>query len=357
MKYTEIKESAPSGTKKFVGGITYQKQINGKWLIEPNSAVRNWLSSLYVGRGLTMHQVTKETGIPHSSLQKLLNHFDLMRGKKDKSKTHLEIVRKEAKTIRKWNFEFVPSGKVAARLSEKYATDMCDWAFLAACKRAGAPFHGRRTLRNLFLEKNIENIQRMYVEHSASEIVRRINAKHPLMKMTCSRVLDFMRTNSIPVRHMQEVAERNAAKHFHLGRTSAAMLGRITNRQSWHHKLTLDANDLTYRQYKDLVHTATNAARIRFKSEYEHLKRKPDYSIDHRFSVHDGYFKLNPDTMLYERRGKVVPLKLMVHPLNLQMLPTRTNRIKGSNSWITLRQLIDSVKQSEFKIRRETEHG
>ncbi len=272
MRYTEITESARVGTKKYIDGLVYTKQINGKWLIEPTPAVRDWLARLYVRKGLTLRALSEETGIPHASLQKLLNQFDLMRSKKQKAKSHIDVVKQESESIKTWNKKFVPPGKIARRISKKHGIDMCVWAFKVACVRADVVLYTNKELRTKFLEKNFEKIKSQYVSgRSALSIAKAINDKYPKMRMTSTRIMDFLRQNNVRVRSQYEanllVMDRNLAA----GRTTSAACKHPTVRQSWNHKLTADLSHLTYREYRSLVTTATRAAIRRFRNEYAHV--------------------------------------------------------------------------------------
>lgn len=355
MRYTELKEPAKVGTKKFVDGLTYVKQVNGKWLIDPTPSVRDWLTRLYVRKELTMRELSEETGIPHSSLQKLLNHFDLMRSKKEKARSHIELVLEEADHIRAWNLSMVSPGKIARRLAKKHSVDMCVWALKTACVRAKVPLHTKKKLRDLFLEKNLEKIQAQYEQgRSAMSLAKAINNKHPRLRITSTRIMEFLRRNGIPVRSQYEANLLVMEKNLAGGRTSDGILRNVVCKQSWHHKLTTDISQLTYREYRRLITTATRAAMLRFKKEYAHVIGAPaGQSIDHKFSVHDGYFKLNKTTLEYERRTVLVPVSIIAHPANLHLIPDRTNRMKGSSSWLTLKELTHTVKHSKFQLERE----
>lgn len=353
MYYTEITESAKVGTKKFVNGLTYVKQVNGRWLIEPNVHVKRWLTMLYVRRELTLRELPAETGIPHSSLQTLLNHFGLMRSKKEKAKSHIDIVQREAEQIRSWNFDLVPAGRIAKRLASKYSVDMCVWAFHKACARAGIRVYKKTELRTLFFDKNFEKIRRQYEEgRSASSLAKALADKKPGLAINARVLMTYLRSKKVRVRNQQEANLLIKDKFLAAGRTSKAVLNNSSNRQSWHSKLNTDVTHLTYTEYKTLVATATNSARKRFKEEYADVRdRLEGYSIDHKFSIHDGYFVLDKVTLHYKKRKKPVPVHLMAHPANLQMIPDRTNRMKGSSSWQTLSELKEAVRRSDFKLK------
>ncbi len=352
MRYTHIKEDAKTGTEKFVDGVTYVKRKNGKWQIKPTPQIRDWLKSLYQVKGLNMRELSNETGIPHGSLQKLLHHFDLMRSKKKKAASHIDIVVSERDTIIEWNKKLVSPGKMASRLAHKHSTDMCVWAFKTACNRAGTPLMSRSQVKQAFLRRNKSSICRMYVEdkRSASYIVDGIRKKFPHMRITSGALKDFLRANGVRVRTHEEAVsllEDNRAK----GRTCEVNQNRNAARQSWTYKLSLDPSLLTYKEYRRLISTVTRSAMKRFPAHYAHvLNVGPGESIDHIVSVHDAYFRLNRDTMEYERRPSVIPVRFMVHPCNLQVLPDRTNRMKGVASWMTLKELKNSVNKSDFKL-------
>lgn len=352
MYYTEITETAKVGTKKFVNGLTYVKQLNGKWLIEPNVHVKRWLTLLYVRRELTLRELSEETGIPHASLQTLLNHFGLMRSKKEKAKSHIDIVRREAEQIRSWNFDLVPAGKVAKRLASRYGVDMCVWALHKACVRAGIKVYKKTELRTLFFDKNFEKIRRQYEEgRSASSLAKALADKKPGLIINARILMTYLRSKKVRVRNQQEANLLVMEKNMAAGRTSKAITGNVVNRQSWHSKLTVDLSCVTFREYRKLIATATFSARIRFPEAYVKVASVPEGCVvDHVFSIHNGYYKLNKKTLEYERRPQPVPVCIMAHPANLQVLPGRTNRIKGTNSWISLKDLKTAVKNSQFKL-------
>lgn len=104
--------------------------------------------------------------------------------------------------------------------------------------------------------------------------------------------------------------------------------------------------------HKEFGRGGTNSAHKRFKEEYADVRdRLEGYSIDHKFSIHDGYFVLDKATLYYKKRKKPVPVHIMVHPANLQVIPDRTNRMKGSSSWQTLSELKEAVRRSDFKLK------
>lgn len=76
-------------------------------------------------------------------------------------------------------------------------------------------------------------------------------------------------------------------------------------------------------------------------------KRSPDYHVDHQLSIFDGWHEYSESKNKYVKRTKPVPLKLLVHPANLKLMPGKTNMTKHSRSHLTLDQLQSKINSFE----------
>ncbi len=95
--------------------------------------------------------------------------------------------------------------------------------------------------------------------------------------------------------------------------------------------------------YKRLVHKQSNK---NFKENHNQLNPKKlkrgrnKYHLDHIYSKYDGFINN-------------IPVYIISHPVNLQLLPESVNISKGRESEITLNELYNRIEQYEYLKNKE----
>lgn len=299
MRYTKLTHAAKIGTKHHENGITYIKTSSGNWAIEKTPTIRRWLESLYVGENLTLRQLCERTGLPHSSAQRLLEDFDLMRKKKT--------------------------------MSDKDADAFC--------------------------KKNHSLLVHMYRDRgmARSSIAKIIREKTGLPFKTCMLARYFESVGIERRTHAEAIAE--ATKH---GRRYKMPRGQVlfsSHAQSaWNDLIEKNLQGLTYRQYKMIVHRFTYMVVSRFPHLFPEGTHRidrwrtgesKDIHLDHQFSKTNGYYEF--DGKDYVPRKQPIELTVMCHPCNLKLMAAKTNMIKHSMNHIELDELHKRIAAFEKK--------
>ena len=280
-------------------GLTYQKQTNGGWALVQNKALRQLLTGLYVDQQLTLRGITEKTGIPHSSVQKALNAFNLTRKKKT--------------------------------MSDEDA--------------------------NAFCEKNHSLLVSMYQDKgmTRTSIAEVIREKTGLPFKTCMLSRYFESVGIERRTHAEAIAE--ATKH---GRRHKIKKGTIlfskTAIQAWENNLDRSLCGITFVQYKRIVHRFTYMVVSRFPHLFPEGTHRidrwlsgesKDIHLDHQFSKTNGYYEFNGKD--YVPRKQPVALSVICHPCNLKLMAARTNMIKHSMNHIELDDLLKRIAAFEKK--------
>lgn len=291
--YVELKDAGSVGDQKKVNGLTYEKARNGKWLLVRNNALRKLLTDLYVKQEKTLRQIGDITGIPHSTIQKAINDFKIMRSKKE----------------------------------------------------ASAEFKD-------FAERNLEKLKRLYYEGGLTfaMIAAKVKAKtgRDYKAFMYSR---YFRSLGLTLRSHQESIELAEAR----GNRRRCVRGEGTFSASaikgWNDCLEKPLKDLTPKQYKILVQRFTKMVVKRFPhlfdAEFQRDLQPTGKHIDHMFSVSNGYYELRRNVFA-ERKCKV-PLEVICHPVNLQLIHGKENMTKGSRNAFELNELESRIAKFEKK--------
>lgn len=281
------------GDRQKHNGLTYEKAKNGKWLLVRDRALRTLLTDLHGKQKKTLRQIHTETGIPHSTIQKALNDMGLMRSKKEYS---------------------------------------------ASFKK--------------FVDRNFDKLQRMYVEKGMtfSEIADKVKEKtgHDYPSFMYGR--HFKKRGVQTRTHAQGIAlattfgKRHRIPKGNQVFSSSAMRG-------WNDALEKPLKDLTPKQYKIIVQRFTKMVIKRFPHlfapEFQRDLQPDGYHIDHMFSVSSGYYELRKN--VYVERKCKVPLEVICHPVNLQVIHGSANVTKGSRNSFDLEELHRRIAKFEKK--------
>lgn len=298
--YVELpKDEGCVGDTRKVNGLTYKKQTNGRWLLVRNKRLRSIVTKLYCVEELTLRGITDRTGIPHSSIQRILNDFGLMRKKKS--------------------------------MSDEDASKFC--------------------------RKNHSLLVHMYRDRgmARSSISKIIREKTGLPFKTCMLARYFESVGIERRTHAEAIAE--ATKH---GRRYKIPRGQVlfsSHAQSaWNDLIEKNLQGLTYRQYKMIVHRFTYMVVSRFPHLFPEGTHRidrwrtgesKDIHLDHQFSKTNGYYEF--DGKDYVPRKQPIELTVMCHPCNLKLMAAKTNMIKHSMNHIELDELHKRIAAFEKK--------
>lgn len=293
-----IKEGLVGEVRK-IGALSYKKQTNGRWLLVRNKALRRLMTELYVDQQLTLRGITEKTGIPHSSVQGILNAFNLTRKKKS--------------------------------MSDEDA--------------------------NKFCEKNHSLLVSMYQDKgmTRSSIAEVIREKTGLPFKTCMLSRYFESVGIERRTHAEAIAE--ATKHGRRYRFKrGSRIFSASSVRAWENNLDMNLSGLTFIQYKRIVHRFTYMVVAR----YPHLfpegthridrwlsRESQDIHLDHQFSKTNGFYEFNGKD--YVPRKQPVALTVMCHPCNLKLMAARTNMIKSTSNHIELDDLLKRIAAFEKK--------
>ena len=114
--------------------------------------------------------------------------------------------------------------------------------------------------------------------------------------------------------------------------------------------INVDVNALTYHEYRQLVRFVSHNMVRLFGKKFGLNKPKGIYHLDHKYSLFYGYYTKNSTRFNRIKRSKVVPLKYMAHPYNLQYLTPTQNIKKGEVCSITGKELQDKVDSCKIQI-------
>lgn len=271
-------------------GLTYEKTRNGKWLLVRNNKLKKLLKDLHIKQGKTIRTITEETGIPHSTVQKALNDFGLMQSKKAK------------------------------------AEDLAK-----------------------FVKKNLKLLTRMYceLEMTPAEIRKAI---HKETGKDFKNIKTEMRRQGVPIRSHGEAIAVATKKGRRYKTTSADALFSPVQITAWDNNLDRSLQGLTFKQYKRIVHRFTYMVVKRFPMYVEpgsrrELRSGTNIELDHQFSKSSGFYEFNGTE--YVPRKQPISLEVICHPLNLKLMTSRSNSIKGSGNHIELDELEKQIAKFE----------
>lgn len=118
--------------------------------------------------------------------------------------------------------------------------------------------------------------------------------------------------------------------------------------------LEADVNKLSFSAYKNLVRFVSyNMVKI-FGKSFALIKPCKKVQLDYKFSIFNGYYTLNSTVKNKIKRDKVIPIKYMAHPYNLQYLTPYENNsksIKNSISGRELQKMVDKCKVQVSSIK------
>lgn len=283
-------EPGTVGDTRKANGLTYEKQRNGKWMLVRNKALRKLLTRLYVTEKKTLHAITAETGIPHTSVQRALNEFELMRSKKAYSAPFKEFFARNEKKLWAMYEKGRTTAEIAKGVNAKLGTDY-SWITLdRAFTKAGY------TLRTH--QEAITN---------AEQLGRRDKCRH---------------TKGEGVWHKPAIA-------------------------AWNYHLDFNLADLTIQQYKRIVYRFTYMVIKRYPQffpENAALSERTGSGIelDHQFSRSNGYWVWDGED--YVKREQPIALEVMCHPANLKLMSAKTNSLKGARNHISLKDLMKRIE-------------
>lgn len=354
MQYTKLTHAAKIGTKHHVNGITYIKTSSGKWTIEKTPTIRRWLESLYIGETLTLRDLCKKTGLPHSSAQRLLLDFDLMRSKKKRWTDNVVLVEESADDIFRWNRkEFRSLGYAARKLGQRYGKDLTVSELRRALQRSGIQWLTRKETRFNFLQKNQQLLIELYrdKEYSLSRLLNLIQTKTPKrLGVQMTMLKEFLRSSGCVIRTRDEQLHSMKGKGLIPGSTTAQALLNISSQAFWHYLTKVDPNSLTFDEYKRVVRKLTHAAIKRYPKQYAHVLKRDGYHVDHKYTILFGYYRLDVELGEFVKRNKVVSQNVLAHPENLQLLTHSANVMKGPSCSIPLKRLLNRVEEHAFSI-------
>lgn len=281
------------GDRQKHNGLTYEKTKNGKWLLVRDRALRTLLADLHGKQKKTLRQIHTETGIPHSTIQKALNDMGLMRSKK------------------------------------AYSTEFTKFA-----------------------DRNLDKLKRMYIEKGMtfSEIANKVKEKTGRDYPAFMYGRYFKKLGIETRSHAEGIAlatlagKRHKIPKGHQVFASSAIRG-------WNDALEKPLKDLSPKQYKIIVQRFTKMVIKRFPHlfppEFQRDLQPMGHHIDHMFSVSSGYYELRKN--VYVERKCKVPLEVICHPVNLQVIHGSANVTKGSRNSFDLEELHRRIAKFEKK--------
>ena len=114
-------------------------------------------------------------------------------------------------------------------------------------------------------------------------------------------------------------------------------------------KLAVDVNLLTGNEYSNLARKLTGHVYTLWKHAIPDSDKRGPFTmhLDHRYSIFDSAFRWDSRQKRLVRRKKPLPLGLVCHPANMQMITAIANAHKGASSCITLEELKADIKAFE----------
>jgi hypothetical protein len=277
------------GDRRTHAGLTYEKSVNGKWLIVRDTAFKKLLRRLHIDEGKTLRAIKAETGIPHSSLQKALNEFNLMRSKKVKSATLAE-----------------------------------------------------------FVDRNLARLRTMYVDDglSAMQIAEIVNEKtgHEFSETSMTKML---KERGVKIRDASDCAKAAYVQDRRKRTERGAGVFAQTAIDSWNYHLDLNLRGLTFEQYRRIAARFTYMVVRRFPQFFPANARREDrefsgIDMDHQLSRFSGYYVRKGDE--YVPRKNPVPLEVLCHPVNLKLMAARANMQKSNRDHHSLKKLQEKIE-------------
>lgn len=149
----------------------------------------------------------------------------------------------------------------------------------------------------------------------------------------------------------------------YLGRVKSQSNSRLTyeaqkssGRFSFHHKrawnrlLSVDPQQLTYPQYKKAAYKLMYQMLHKYRHLYPNLKKRDSNDqYDHMISVFSAYYVWSDRYQNYIKRDKVLPLWVLSHPENLQILTLKHNRSKNTRNHQTFKQLRSKIQYAKTR--------
>ena len=122
----------------------------------------------------------------------------------------------------------------------------------------------------------------------------------------------------------------------------------LFNRKAIKRLLNLDLRGMTIDQYREAVKKMTTSVMYNYGRLIDpENKRSLHYHVDHIFSVSDGWSKLCKKQRMFVPRKEPIPLRIICHPANLQLLTLRQNVHKGRRSAYTMKELKAAIAKFE----------
>lgn len=160
-------------------------------------------------------------------------------------------------------------------------------------------------------ENVVENVKKTYVEHGAS---------------VTNIAKDYLVDRSVIDRLLGKLKRSRSEQNSIIGANKVKLRG--------------NAPEMSFDEFSRVVRYLT---RTTYKHNKLHVNKRnlklgrQDYVLDHNFSILDGY-KLFCATSDY----KIV--WALAHPANLELVSTRVNAKKNSESWISYYELLERIR-------------
>lgn len=150
--------------------------------------------------------------------------------------------------------------------------------------------------------------------------------------------------NFIKKQPYRRTLAQSAAAAFKTKRRDATVFNKIAAERI----LNIDLRGMTLLQYREAVKKMTTNVMYNYGPLIDpEGKRSLHYHVDHIYSVSDGWSKLCKDKKMFVPREQPMPLHLICHPANLQMLTISQNVHKGRRSAYTVKELKHAIKKFE----------
>lgn len=119
--------------------------------------------------------------------------------------------------------------------------------------------------------------------------------------------------------------------------------------RSWNYWITY-TEPSCYRDYVVAVRKLTSLVKHRFRDsgiikDYDLLGKEDCYHLDHRFAIHSGYYLWSKTKKCFVERRRPIPVKVLSHPCNLEVLHGYSNCSKSNQNSITLKELKANIKK------------
>lgn len=115
----------------------------------------------------------------------------------------------------------------------------------------------------------------------------------------------------------------------------------------------VDVNLLSFYEYKRLIRFTSYLMVRMFGNTFGLTKKNNGLVLDHKYSIFNGYYKKGSTFRNKVKRDKVIPIKYMAHPYNLQYITRYENGVKSIKNSISgrkLQKMVNSCKVQVFSI-------